>query len=77
MKQSKFSFCQFILKKCIRGRCSTILAAPKSLKYWHFDKSGTVIDKNAPKWAKEEFEKYEQIIAQSGKPDKNGLVKYI
>lgn len=53
-----------------------MLDAPKGLKYWIEDSDGnqTIVD-NAPKWAKKEFQEYEEIMNKNGKPDpKTGIV---
>lgn len=54
-----------------------MLDIPKGYKYWHYTDSGAVIEKNAPNWAKEEFDEYQKTMNQSGKPNENGIIKYI
>ena len=52
-----------------------MLKAPKGLKYWIETDNGTKIADNAPAWAVEEFNEYQEIMQKSGSPDENGIIR--
>lgn len=55
-----------------------MLDAPKGYEYWGTDEDGkTVISSEAPEWAKEEFDRYQKQLKDSGKPDEQGNIKSI
>lgn len=54
-----------------------MLDQPKEIEYWSTDIEGNdTIDPNAPAWAKQEFDDYQEKMKQSGKTDKNGITRY-
>lgn len=55
-----------------------MLDAPKGYKHWEIDKEGNpVISSNAPDWAKEEFDRYQEQLKDSEKSDEQGNIKSI
>lgn len=52
----------------IKPKIDSFLTAPKGYEYWSKDEYGeNVITDNAPKWAKEEFKHYQELLAKNGK----------
>lgn len=48
---------------------------PKGYEYWSEDDNGNaLIADDAPDWAKQEFEKYHDLMKKSGTPDENGVI---
>lgn len=55
-----------------------MLDSPKGFKYWDVDEHGkSIIDSDAPDWAKEEFENYQEQLKASEKTDEDGTLKSI
>lgn len=55
-----------------------MLDSPKGFKYWVIDEHGkSIINSDAPDWAKEEFEKYQEQLKASKTADEDGNMKSI
>lgn len=51
---------------------------PKGYKYWEQDGDGNfVISSDAPQWAKDEFEKYQEQLEEAEVPDTEGNTHYL
>ncbi|WP_375180626.1 hypothetical protein [Enterococcus rotai] len=55
-----------------------MLDSPKGFEYWDVDEQEkSIIVSNAPDWAKEEFEKYQEQLKASETVDEDGNLKSI
>lgn len=52
-----------------------MLDAPKGLEYWTEINGELAIRDDAPDWAKEEFEEYQELLSSLGEADEDGLIK--
>lgn len=53
-----------------------MLVMPKGYKFWYTENGKNKIKKDAPEWAKKEFNEYQEKLKMIGKPKEDGAATF-